>query len=727
MWVGGAGLAIVAAAVVAGAGCGRIDFDPYGDGNGAIAVVPAYLDNGANWLDYVLRDGSGVTDASDAPCTGSELGYTACIHGGEIREVIVPGATSCAGVAATDALAAFTWTCEQRNGSAVLLSSGLADGKGLSDLVTASDWRPNHVTVTRAGSTQSTPDAVWWTNPIVPLPDNSAGGVLVLDGYSPGTIFTLDTSRGTPGYNLDQDRLAIVVLPGAVLTANSAANNVNYQTGKTAMPMYGAVLAAGLERFLWIEGEYNGTYTAPTAYLPCVIAVGVSFMHINRMTCDGPYDGVDLTNDAHSNYLSHILTIGAGMSDGDDGTWVDTTSAYNSFYDFTSVSHGDSGIHFDTNCGNNTLEKIRIYDSGQEGLTMLAGADDNSVDDVVVSDVQTFSGSYGYDGAVYVASNANAFARMLVVSTDTVPGRYPIYIDGSAGNVFNQVTVANNVDAVYLSGATNNTFNQLVVTSSGSAGIDIIDGGNNVLSQLVVSHNTGADLTLTTTSNNRFPGDLLHDGTCNVTGGTAPGLVDGTCAKENPSDLPATVAGVDATTMVIGSVTSDSANQSASDGSAAYPTMPATFDWWRFESPYRSWAPETGDGQWVSGVGQIYDYRFAAGAALIGTSGQGLGAQAVGAANAAFVAGAPCPAAASESALDASGTGFLLNAVEIVDPRAPGYSAAGNHNGLCNTGEACIYLPNFGVDQGQEAGSLAACTVESNGGSVSGVTMYGYP
>ena len=237
-----AGLAAVVAVAIAG--CGRLDFEGHVDAAGPIAVAAAYPDS-ANWLDYVVRDGAGVTDASGAPCTGSELGYTACIHGGEIREVLVPGATSCAGLAATDALGAFTWTCEVRAGSVVMFSTGLADGKGLMDLVTASGWQSNHVTVTGAGSPRSTPDEVWWTNPIEPLPDNSTGSLLVLDGYPPGTILTLDTSRTTPGYNIDQDQLAIVVLPGAVLAAGSMAPNVNYQTGKTAMPNDGSVVAVG--------------------------------------------------------------------------------------------------------------------------------------------------------------------------------------------------------------------------------------------------------------------------------------------------------------------------------------------------------------------------------------------------------------------------------------------------------------------------------------------------
>src|SRR5262249_51927166 len=45
-----------------------------------------------------------------------------------------------------------------------------------------------------------------------------------------------------------------------------------------------------------------------------------------------------------------------------------------------------------------------------------------------------------------------------------------------------------------------------------------------------------------------------------------------------------------------------------------------------------------------------------------------------------------------------------------------------NHNGLCETGEHCIYAPNFGAYQG--TGTLSTCTFQN--GTVTGVTMYGY-
>jgi hypothetical protein len=65
---------------------------------------------------------------------------------------------------------------------------------------------------------------------------------------------------------------------------------------------------------------------------------------------------------------------------------------------------------------------------------------------------------------------------------------------------------------------------------------------------------------------------------------------------------------------------------------------------------------------------------------------------------------------------------YLPNAIEIVRPSSPGYAAAGNHDGLCESGEACLYAPNFGGYQGD--GPLEPCNFK--GGVVTGVTMYGH-
>ena len=64
---------------------------------------------------------------------------------------------------------------------------------------------------------------------------------------------------------------------------------------------------------------------------------------------------------------------------------------------------------------------------------------------------------------------------------------------------------------------------------------------------------------------------------------------------------------------------------------------------------------------------------------------------------------------------------YLTAAVEIVSPASPGYGP-GNHDGLCESGEHCLYTPNFGAYQGE--GLLTTCTFVD--GIVTGVTMYGF-
>src|SRR3990172_12299200 len=82
-------------------------------------VTAQYPNNGSNWNDYVKNNGSDIYTASDIACSGTETGgYTACLHGGEMRTVTVTGKTSCTGLTAADSLDAFTWVCSASTGTA---------------------------------------------------------------------------------------------------------------------------------------------------------------------------------------------------------------------------------------------------------------------------------------------------------------------------------------------------------------------------------------------------------------------------------------------------------------------------------------------------------------------------------------------------------------------------------------------------------------------------------
>ena len=205
-----------------------------------LTVSPLYPNHGANWNDYVKNDGSDVYGATDTDCAGTETGSLACLHGGEKKKVVVTGVSSCSGLTLTDALDVFAWICIVKSGVATFFSSDFKSGKGLKNLLDPGNWKSNSVTLsgTAIGSSSS---AVWWSNPVAPLPVNSGAGdaVINLDGaidsgsavdqiYAAGTIFILATSRTSQGYNLNLDKLALVTLPGVTLSYyGSASHNCN--------------------------------------------------------------------------------------------------------------------------------------------------------------------------------------------------------------------------------------------------------------------------------------------------------------------------------------------------------------------------------------------------------------------------------------------------------------------------------------------------------------------
>src|SRR5262249_51920677 len=159
------------AVVIAGSGCGRFDFDEVVVPGGPLVVEPTYAELPA-WNDYVEEERASEPSYRQpgSPCT------TRCIHAGEHRKVALGGLASCVGVTASDALGALEWLCDDTSGQAIVYATGLREDRGLRDLVDASGWKPNRVQVTfRTGDVRTSDAAVWWSNPVAPLPNNPAG------------------------------------------------------------------------------------------------------------------------------------------------------------------------------------------------------------------------------------------------------------------------------------------------------------------------------------------------------------------------------------------------------------------------------------------------------------------------------------------------------------------------------------------------------------------------
>lgn len=92
--------------------------------------------------------------------------------------------------------------------------------------------------------------------------------------------------------------------------------------------------------------------------------------------------------------------------------------------------------------------------------------------------------------------------------------------------------------------------------------------------------------------------------------------------------------------------------------------------------------------------------------------------------NEAFVPGSTCPSAAHGNKAvtnqESSAKTYLLNAYEIIGDEV------GNDNLLCESNEACVYMPNIGSDQGSgDYYSNGTCNFQN--GTVTGVLLYAYP
>ncbi|MCM2322992.1 MAG: hypothetical protein NDJ90_06985 [Oligoflexia bacterium] len=212
------------------------------------SVHPTYS-SAPNWNDYVKASDTAV------PCDGTEAGISSCLHGGERRQAFYSGPASCEGYSAADQLGAFDWECFAASSGLYFRSRGLKDSQGLGQLVTETGWKQNRLLISRSGAPAAeTPLEIWWSNPVLPLPDNSSTTAASL--AVAGAIYVLGASRASAGYSIEADRIALVILPGARLSQFDAGTNCTAEAG----PSRCLVSTGILRSFLWIEGEFEASF-----------------------------------------------------------------------------------------------------------------------------------------------------------------------------------------------------------------------------------------------------------------------------------------------------------------------------------------------------------------------------------------------------------------------------------------------------------------------------------
>ena len=653
-----------------------------------LRVIPLYSSNGINWNDYV--QGIDISNATDTACNAAV--DTACIHAGELRLIELTGETSCTGITASDALGAFDWICDDSTGTARVISSGLAPGHGLADLLDFSTpgWKKNSLTVYKNSvAIETTTSAEWWYNPV--LSTATSGGTMDI-----GIIKIVPTD--ITGKLHPDNKVALVAAPGVVINGPGQGLDSN-------------IISATGKDFIWIEGmEINAAGDDVGIYWDTVrfsVMRDVTIRNTLSGLIGAEQKGLYL-NASTNNRLSNVTTshngVGIALRDASNGNTFSNVSASNNSGGFSLQSSMNNILTAVT--ATNNINGILLYNFSGNSL----------------SDVSATNNSE--KGINFDSSSDNTFSGVTVSNNVS-----RIYLDNtSTNNTLAGVTASNNTSGIHLYYSSDNTFSEVTTTNNGS-GINLNDGSGNTFSDVTASNNSGG-IRLWYSDNNYFTGKLqVGNDTwdCSVTGGTNPGLVDGTCTNNGSSDATLTT-GITNTGSFVAKVTSDDTANTSDTNGAAVLTDALSFDWLSFENAYRTWGvdgnvfPDTSN---RGNLGCRFGYFYANQTDCEANSGTWIGDARIwdwSLLTTDTVIKDILPRPTGNDTLthtwsDLSTSIFLRNAIQIQD------DGIGNENTLCETNETCLYTPNIGSYQGH--GNLISAGAFTDG-TITSVTLIKY-
>lgn len=659
-------------------------------------VSKYYPNNGSKWL-YQIKNNNGGTNYFDQPdtaCTGAETGMHACFQGADKLYYVEDSLSNCNQVKAEDALGALEWWCAVVNSKVVLRSSGLKIGKGLNDLIDFSTlkWKNNNLIIYKNSSIyKTTTSEAWWNttdNPIVALPSSTAS-TITLNGFAPGTILVAANSANSKGYVIDQDRIALVTATSATLTYSGTSINVNETTGKATSPDIQALLAVGSQKFTWIEGNFGDSSSHLINSI--IFLRSAKFNRLNKFkVLQGSH--IDNTISIFSGSEQNIFSDVQVQNVGDTWWGLYLEADYNDFYNLKIHNHSYyTGTFYALAYlqGNyNVFDYFSVNTSAYTGVD-LAAFSNNFVNHFI--SYGTNSIKMGDNGTV----SSNTFSHWTILSPNT---NYCILETANIvfSNTFNQIHCINGL--VYAQNSGLNTYSQ--VTTS------------------MPNYNNQWNLPSNTYMKNNL---IFYNGisdTCKVD------AVNTNCSNVNSQWTASWTSWiynfVNSLKGII-YIHSDLSNTSIDiNSSDAYSTLTAITDFINFDNFYRMWGSAASAGRCLSSSScSIWDLRISSSDGIINNhSISGFST------NPSFTGLAACPTGIDGSHyldnMQSTPVRFIYNASEIIN------DGLGNENGLCESGEACIYSPNFGAYQGEGDYKTNGACIFTNG-SITNVIMYGYP
>lgn len=381
------------------------------------------------WASCIAADGTGALDASGAGCSGAGD----CLFAGLVRQFEVAELDSCAGVTARDTADALVWVCEELDEGIRVVSTGLeGDPADLIDFASAS-WRELQVIVEQDGTEVASSDPqVWWSSPVVPLPDATEATV-ALDAAE--TVYILQGDATAQGYNLDADSVTVLTGEHTLTAAATPPANCAATTGELADADASCLLAAGGQQCLWIGGSFDG----------------------------GDADNTALLSDTHHSYVGD-----ATFTLGGDGLELSGGSSRNLVTDVVISDQQGDGLVLGLDATANRLQHLLVHDQGVDGV-FLDQADGNAFFSISVED------SDG-DGWALLDSHDNRFEQ--VWSYGSYDG---FYLEASTGNAFVDAEAAWTSDDGFQAetGSDDNTFVDVRARETAGAGFALEESSGN--------------------------------------------------------------------------------------------------------------------------------------------------------------------------------------------------------------------------------------------------------
>ncbi|MCP4598944.1 MAG: S8 family serine peptidase [Proteobacteria bacterium] len=370
--------------------------------------TPMYPDSGTNWNYYVKNDGATAFDATDTACVGDEIGVAGCLHGGELLTVEVTDINDCTGLTAVDSIGAFNWICDNSTSPVSMISNGLRDGKGLTDLIECESgvWKSMRLTVSVDGAPYGeTSSSAWWDNPIVI--DNDGGNLSVA-----GTVYVVNDDVSA-NYKYTADNVGLVISPSVTLTIED--------------PNKDAVEAMS-RKFLWFEGAIDAD--GCSFYQSGVYFTSVNFSQMRNVLVVNAYWGIALWN-SENDRLVGLTTV-----NNNDGL-ITSFSSNNIIRNVTSFNNDENNVYIFNGTSNNTFTGVTSFGSDADGISFSTSTN-NRLIDITASN----NGNGISDQGIHIAFSSHNNLLVSAVAANNWGSGF--HVDNSERNSFLNLASANN-------------------------------------------------------------------------------------------------------------------------------------------------------------------------------------------------------------------------------------------------------------------------------------------